>query len=182
MQQYYLKILSKNEKSLEHFLHFFCEHLKTKFNIIQKSVSTQNKQKTITLLKSPHVNKTAQEHFETRIFTKHILVTSFYSKRNLILVKKILNRLFQDVSIRFELVTNNFISQKNSKPIFYPDNFKLKLDKQSKTNLKHFKRKTIVKQLYLRNKSLFSLTKFLSAVSIFGEMLILSSKTHSSEV
>lgn len=177
MQQYCLKIVSKNEKSLEHFLYFFDKHLKTKFNIIQKQISTQNKRKIITLLKSPHVNKTAQEHFEVRIFTKHIFLKPFYSKKTLILLKKILNKLFQDILIRLELITDKFIHQKINRSAFYPDNFRLFFDTQSKINIKRHKRKTLTKQICLRNKSLFNLTKFLSAISIFSEMLIIPSKT-----
>ena len=176
MQQYYLKITSKNEKSLEHFLHFFYKHLKTKFNIIQKSVSIENKRKIITLLKSPHVNKTAQEHFEVRIFTKHVFLKSFSVNKNLIFLKKILNKLFQDVSIRLELITNKSVNQKSNRLIFYPDNFRLFSNKQFKTNTKRYKRKHVINQLYLQKKSLFNLTKFLKIISVFSEMLILSTK------
>ena len=176
MQQYYLKITSKNEKSLKYFLYFFYKHIKTKFNIIQKPISAQNKRKIVTLLKSPHVNKTAQEHFEVRIFSKHILLESVYLKKNLIFLKKILNKLFQDISLRLEFVTNKSVDQESNTSVFYPGNFILFFDKQIKTNVKRYKRKNITKQLSLKNKSLFSLTKFLKVVSIFSEMLILQSK------
>ena len=66
MKQYCLKIQSKNEKSLKNFLCFFFKHLKTRFSIIQKSSANQTNRRVITFLKSPHVNKTAQEQFYLR--------------------------------------------------------------------------------------------------------------------
>ena len=181
MQPYYLKIISKNEKSLKRFLHFFHKHLKTKFNIIQRSVSVQNKRKIITLLKSPHVNKTAQEHFEVRIFTKHFFIVSFSSQKHFIILKKILNKLFQDISIRLEFTTDKFSKQENNKLTFYPDNFKVFLHKHSKTNIKRYKRKDLIEQFHSPKNYLFSLKKLLKTLSIFGEILILSSKKILSE-
>lgn len=176
MQRYYLKIVSKNEKSLDHFSHFFHRHLKTKFNIIQRPILTRNKRKIITLLKSPHVNKTAQEHFEIRIFSKHFCVELFYSQKTLIILKKILDKLFQDISIRLEFITDLSSQQKNNKLIFHPNNYKLFFSNLSKTNMKRSTYKTTTKQFYSKKKNLFNLTKFLSTISIFGEILVLTSK------
>ena len=174
MKQYSLKISSKNEKSLKNFLSFFFNHLKTKFNIIQKLVTTHNDKKVITLLKSPHVNKTAQDQFELRVFTKQVLTKSFYSEKNIIFLKKILNKLFQDISINLEFVTNKSINLENKLLIFYPDNFKLSTYKQYKTNLKRRKQKNKTKTINLGKNSLFNLTKFLNIVSVFGEILTIN--------
>lgn len=172
MRQYSLRISSKNEKSLKSFLHFFFNHLKTKFNIIQKSIPTHNNKKIITLLKSPHVNKTAQEHFEIRLFTKQILTKSFYSEKNLIFLKKILNRLFQDISVNLKFITNTNYEIKLL--IFCSDNFKLPIKKSYRTNLKRRKQKPKSKIFNLKKKSLFNLMKFLNTVSVFGEIVTLS--------
>ena len=181
MKQYCLKISSKNEKSLKNFRIFIFKYLKTKFNIIQKSGHTYKNTQIITLLKSPHVNKTAQEHFEVRIFTKHFFIVSFSSQKHFIILKKILNKLFQDISIRLEFTTDKFSKQENNKLTFYPDNFKVFLHKHSKTNIKRYKRKDLIEQFHSPKNYLFSLKKLLKTLSIFGEILILSSKKILSE-
>lgn len=176
MKQYYLKISSNNEKSLKKILHFFFEHLKTKFNVIQKSISIKNNRKIITLLKSPHVNKTAQEHFEVHTFSKQILVKCFYLEKHFILLKKILNKLFTDISLSLKLVINKDIIKENKILVFYPDNFKLFSSNSFKTNYKRGKQKTKSKKLCLKRNSLYNLTYFLNTTSVFGESLIVLSK------
>lgn len=173
MRQYCLKISSKNEKSLKNFLIFFFKHLKTKFNIIQKSVAAHNSKKIITLLKSPHVNKTAQEHFELRIFSKQILLKSFYINKNLIFLKKSLNRLFQDISVNLEFITSVKINYKNRLLLFYPDNITLYKKKSLQKNITRNKQKIISKDSNLIKTSLIKLSNFLNVVSIFGEILTL---------
>lgn len=174
MKQYSLKIVSKNEKSLNNFLAFFFSLLKTKFNIIQKSLTTHNNRKVITLLKSPHVNKTAQEQFEIRIFYKHVLTKSFYLEKNLIFIKKILNKLFKDVSVILEFITNKSENFTNNLVLFYPDNFKLPIPEACKTNLQRKKQKSKSRAINSRKNSLFNLTKFLNTISICGEMLTIN--------
>ena len=171
MKYYYLKISSRNEKSLKNFLSFFFYNLKTKFNIIQKLVTTHNSKKIITLLKSPHVNKTAQEHFEVNTLSRQIMAKSFYLEKNLIFLKKFLNKLFQDISINLEFITHKNINFENNLFIFYPDNFKLPETKPCKTNLKRNKQKNKPIKISLEKTSLFNLTKFLNIISIFGEMM-----------
>lgn len=171
MKQYCLKIVSKNEKSLRNFLFFFSNHLKNKFNIIQKLVATPNSKQRITLLKSPHVNKIAQEQFEMRIFTKQILTKSFYLEKSIILLKKVLNKLFQDISIHIEYTTNKNIKSKTKALTFYPDNFKLPSQKQHKANLQRTKRKNKLKIIKPETKILADLAKLLKILSIFGEII-----------
>ena len=174
MRQYYLKIRSKNEKSLKSFLSFFFKHFRTKFNIIQKSLTSHNNKKIITLLKSPHVNKTAQDHYELRIFFKKIQINSCFLNKNFIFLKKVLTKLFHDVSIKIELTTNLNITNQNRLVIFYPDNLSLFSNKLHKTNFKRFEQKLISKRYKLKKSSLFSLTKFLNITSVFGEIITLS--------
>lgn len=171
MKQYLLKISSKNEKSLNNFLSFFFNCLKTKFNIIQKSVTTNNTKKVVTLLKSPHVNKVAQEQFEIRVFHKQSLTKSFDLEKNLIFIKKISNKLFKDVLVKVELKANkneNFI---NNLFIFHTDNFKLPINKARKINLKRSKQKEKSKTVNSKKNYLFVLKKFLNTISVYGEML-----------
>lgn len=172
MKQYYLKISSKNEKSLKNFLIFLLKHLKIKFSIVQKPVLKRNYKKAITLLKSPHVNKTAQEHFESRIFSKKILLNSFYINKNFILLKKKLIRLFQDVSINIEITTNARMDNKNCKLVFYLDSSKFSKKNLHKENTKRNKQKIILSDASAVKTSLIKLVGFLNTASIFGELLV----------
>lgn len=175
MKKYCLKVTSKNEKSLKKFLYIFFKHLKTKLNIIQKPIALHSKRKVITLLKSPHVNKTAQEHFEARTFSRKILVVSSCFERDLIFLKKVLSELFHDVSIHLELVTNKIVTMKNKESLLYPTNFKLWTNNSIQTNSKRYKKKAFSQKLSLKEHSLFDTTKFLSLISIFGEVSIMTS-------
>lgn len=175
MKQYSLKIRSKNEKSLRYFLYFFSKHLKTRFNIIQKSITSKTNRKIVTLLKSPHVNKTAQEHFEAHLFTNKMLVKSAYLEKNFIFLKKTLTKLFQDISVWLEFASNNNLRRKNGILTFSSDNLKLSRNKSFKTNLKRCKQKIVSNKLSRQEDSLFHLMKLLNTVSIFGEVLLTSS-------
>ena len=174
MKRYCLKIQSKNEKSLKNFLHFLFKHLKTKFAIIKKPSRIQNNQKRITFLKSPHVNKTAQEHFELHIIAKKILVKGFYLEKPLIFFKKVLTKLFQDISICLELITDKKENEKNNLFLFSPDNVRLLKKKSLKKNYKRSKQKTLSKNYSTQTSSLFYLPKLLSRISVFGETSVIS--------
>ena len=174
MKQYCLKIRSKNEKSLKNFSHFFFKHLKTKFNIIKKPSTTPAKQKLITFLKSPHVNKTAQEHFEIDIFTKKVFIKGSFLEKNFIFLKKILIKLFQDISIHLEITTNEKVHKKNSLSIFHPNNFKFSKSLSPQKNFKRYKQKTVIKKSSNQKSSLLRLLKLLNTISIFGEILLIS--------
>jgi ribosomal protein S10 len=177
MKQYCLKISSKNEKSLNIFLAFISKHFKTKFNIIKKSISAQNKTKILTILKSPHVNKTAQEQFEFRTFSKQILIKSAYLEKNIIFLKRVLNRSFHDISIALKFVANLEAPYKNQRLVFYPDNFRLVSSYFFNTNLKRNKQKIAFKKNIVKKNLLLNLTQFLTIISVFGETAPLSSKT-----
>ena len=72
---FYLKISCKDQRILKKFLHFFTKL--ESFPIVIKSFPKSEKRKFVTVLKSPHVNKTAQEQFEYRYYSRHLLVRSF---------------------------------------------------------------------------------------------------------
>ena len=67
-----LFIESNNKKSLNNFLFFILQYVKTDKTIIKISTIRSHVRK-ITILKSPHVNKTAQEQFESKKFATKVL-------------------------------------------------------------------------------------------------------------
>jgi ribosomal protein S10 len=93
-------IESKNKKSIFNFLNFFKSVAQKKFKSqIQKKRLYKQKYKKITLLKSPHVHKSAQTQFECRIYKKQISIALFSALDFLILIKKLLNYSFYDIKM-----------------------------------------------------------------------------------
>jgi hypothetical protein len=54
------------------------------------------------VLKSPHVNKTAQEQFEFRVHTKEFVINSFKPLTLFLILKKINNLSFSGLNLKIE--------------------------------------------------------------------------------
>ena len=176
MRQYLLTISSKNKKSIESFLNFFFNNVQNYFYVIKKLKKRKKEIKTLTILKSPHVNKKAQEQFEFRLFTKQILISTTYFNKQVIFLKNVINNLFHDVSVKFKLLTNIKTVKKSQLLNFHPNNFKLY---KKKKKLNNFRQKT--KQMLnnyrftnqqLTKKETYNLTNFLKVLNIFGKTSI----------
>merc|ERR1739848_876248 len=99
---FYLTIKSKNKNSLNTFLKIFKKILsKNTFNFTSNKKSI----KRFTFLKSPHVNKTAQEHFNFIIFSRIACIKNFQIFKILMALKKIKNNLCCDVIIKINFLT-----------------------------------------------------------------------------
>lgn len=125
MIQYHITITSKNKNSIKDFF-LFTNKISKNFNIITKYLKKKRNKKILTILKSPHVNKTAQEQFETRLFTSQITV--YYSQKNLlflIFLKKIKTYLFPDIKIKIKFTINKLLLEQTKLKTISPDNFKL---------------------------------------------------------
>ena len=94
----YVKVSSKDKLVLNKFSKFFGK-LKTLPTTI-KYFSKQRKKKVITILKSPHVNKTAQEQFEFRFYTKEFLVHSLKPLTAIIILKRIKDFGFPGIKLK----------------------------------------------------------------------------------
>ena len=89
----YIKITSQK---LNNF-NLFCEKIKFLFNEFKISViKLPKKKKKLTILKSPHVNKTAREQFESR--TNRYLITIFNTTNNNISQKELLQIINQNIT------------------------------------------------------------------------------------
>lgn len=93
-----LHITAKDKQTLYKFLIFFSELQKTSstWNVVFNS----HKKDVITVLKSPHVNKTAQEQFEYRTYSKKILINSSKFSFFLLTLKKIKGLSFSGLSLK----------------------------------------------------------------------------------
>lgn len=116
----YFKISSKDNKVLKKFLLFL---LKLNMSpVVIKSVPKQQKRKFVTILKSPHINKTAQEQFEFRYYSKEFIVHSVKPLTFFLIIKKLKNLSFSGLKLEvkgllnFEKRTKSFLNQLN------PDN------------------------------------------------------------
>lgn len=72
-----LEIKGKDFQMFNKFLNWFEQINYSQKNIYWKIVPGFNKKDFITVLKSPHINKTAQEQFEYRTYCKYVIVSTF---------------------------------------------------------------------------------------------------------
>lgn len=165
MKTFNLIITSKNKNSINNFIALFN---KNKFDIIQKYSQKKNKKKRLTILKSPHVNKKAQEQFENKILKKQLTIQITKSYKYLIFLKKLNYNLFPDINIKVQY-------RKNLKllplKIFYPNNFKF----NKYINLKSFNTKNLNQQKENKKSYRTLIAKktnlLLKIFDIYGEFL-----------
>lgn len=74
MKKFCLIIRSKNKSTLNNFIAFFNDYQIYNLNSLKKYLVKKTKKNKIALLKSPHVNKKSQEHFESINFKKHFSI------------------------------------------------------------------------------------------------------------
>jgi ribosomal protein S10 len=142
MTKYSIKLCSKNKKSLKHFLqlwkkpHANITNLQQILNVSER----KKKRKIIAILKSPHVSKKAQEHFQQITYTKNVLCFSWETRKSIILLKKIRNHLFPGIKMqiekKFSYKKNNLMKNALWNPCKIPLKTKLfSFDQQQKKNL-----------------------------------------------
>jgi len=96
----HIKITAKDRKVLKDFGQFISKLQLTSNSL--RSLSKRNLRKFITVLKSPHVNKTAQEQFEFRIYTTEFVISSFKPMTLLLILKKINNLSFSGLNLKIK--------------------------------------------------------------------------------
>jgi hypothetical protein len=126
------------------------------FNYFQQ----KQKQKVFTTLKSPHVNKTAQEQIEYRVFSKQINIFSFQILKFLILIKQIQTKICPDIEIQIKFVLNNKIIPKTKLISLNPNNYKIKQ--------LFLKKKKDIHKLYNYNKE--QIICYLKLFDMYGEL------------
>lgn len=98
-------IASKNKHSLSNFLIFV--HTILNDSLIHKLRRKNNKKKVITVLKSPHVNKSAQEQFELRTFFIQFSLLFHGISRDIVVLKNVKTKLFPDVKLKLKFFLQN---------------------------------------------------------------------------
>ena len=77
------------------------------------------------------MNKTAQEHFEYRVYRKQLKCLTFQTFLFLIFLKKVKFYLFSDVNIKISVIKNYSNSKKKIKNKFDIDNYYLDFNKSN---------------------------------------------------
>lgn len=141
---FFIKISSKNKETLQLFLMFLSKLENNNFLI--KYFPKQKIKKFITVLKSPHINKSAQEQFEFRVYTKKLQISSPQHLKFLSFLKSSQINLFPFINLKLEGIFS-VKSQLNSistrlDPIKLKTNFfnqnKLKNNFKSKNLIQYF--------------------------------------------
>ena len=146
-----LHIYSKNYNSLTNFVKYIqkSSFLKTKLNLkVYKFNSQVKKTKVFTVLKSPHVNKTAQEHFEFDYYVKHFKLYSNQFLLFLLFLKSLKKHLFFDIK------------------------FKIKIVNQPKKQQIKFKNNVNLDNFILINKNSDCLKDYLKLINFYGILLL----------
>jgi ribosomal protein S10 len=120
---FYIQISSKDKSSLEIFLKFILR-LKA-LNLLISHFPKQQIKKFITVLKSPHVNKSAQEQFEYRIYTKKLSVNSPQALKFFSIIKKAKNASFPGIDLKIKGVFEKKKEFKNLLHCMNPDNLNI---------------------------------------------------------
>jgi hypothetical protein len=126
MKHYNITIVSKNKKALVAFFLFFGGNLDLNFNTINKYFERKKRRKILTILKSPHVNKKAQEQFESKLFSKQLTLYLPNHFQYLLFLKKI-KTIFTEVRVKIKFIHNKNLLKKKQMYIFNIQNFKLEL-------------------------------------------------------
>jgi ribosomal protein S10 len=151
-----LKISSKNKDVLILFLKIFnkiCYKKNLNFSI--KNFQSIKIKKIFTILKSPHVNKTAQDQFQYYVFSKKMKLYTFQSLKLIIIFRKLQFELFPDLKLKTNFLVKTYYLKKFNREIWNPKLYKLKMFQNRRNLLKKYK---IL--LYLKLFDLHGVLKF----------------------
>ena len=104
-----IHISSKNLSSLKIFTSFIFKLVNNKKLISKSSIKSfqlKNTKKIFTVLKSPHVNKTAQTQLEYRTYKKQLTIFSNIPLKILFFLKYAHENSFADVTVKLKFNTN----------------------------------------------------------------------------
>jgi hypothetical protein len=171
---FYLKVSCKDKRILKKFLHFFA---KIEFlPIFLKTFSKHEERKFVTVLKSPHVNKTAQEQFEYRFYSKHLLIRSFKPLTFLLFLKNLRNLSFSGINLEVKGLFKKNNMHKYALKIISPDNLVLNNSDSLHLSKKRFKateQGKIIKIISKSQKSDFLLSKkYIQLFDLYGEICL----------
>lgn len=120
MQTLIITVKAKNYRIIQDFFLFLKQRQKKN---LKKHQNKKTKVARFAILKSPHVNKKAQEQFEIRRVKKQIIFKFLYNYKSLVYFKKLKSKAFPDLHIQFQsLSKGNFLRHLDSS-LFCLNNF-----------------------------------------------------------
>lgn len=140
-------ISSKNLASLKLFTSFIIKLVNNKkltSKSLIKKFQQKKEKKIFTVLKSPHVNKTAQTQFEYRLYNKQFTIFTDVPLKIIFFLKYFQENIFSDTKLKLKFKTNSYLFQ--AEPITH---FKYSTDS-------YLKYLDIFGELCFKNKSLDS--------------------------
>ena len=168
MRTLLVTVLSNNEKSLDNFLKLFrCNSKKNQMGLIKIGRFLGTK-KIVTVLKSPHVNKTAQEQFEKKGFVIKILLITNNCNKTIIELKKISHILFSDVQSKIKYLSSSFLNESLEISVLKSNNFKLNYYDKTNTNVSVLSKQKI-RKFYLKKK-FFKIKNYINILNKYGKM------------
>lgn len=113
-----LDLKSKNLKSLKRFLIIFNKFCSIYDGESMKLISNKKIKKVLfSVLKSPHVNKTAQEQFEFKLYNTRLTIYSKYFLKILLSLKFLSRKFFSDIQFKVSVTVKQ--KQKHDANSFY---------------------------------------------------------------
>ena len=165
---FYLKVSCKDKKILEKFTRVFTK-IKS-LPIFIKPFPKHEKRKFVTILKSPHVNKTAQEQFEYRFFSKHFLVFSIKPQIFFLLLKKLKNLSFSGIKLEVKGVFEKNITNKYILKLVNPDNIVLQKSYLAQKGFKKDKTTNKTSKVSISDSDLSK--KYIQLFDSYGEIYL----------
>ena len=102
MTLFNITVNSKNKILMNYFLSFFKKYLIYNPIILAKHFNKNVDIKTITLLRSPHVHKSSQEHFKNTIFKKCLKIKSQKNLKFLFFLKGLSHKMFPSINVKIK--------------------------------------------------------------------------------
>lgn len=179
MRPCYLIVQSKNKQSIKKFSLFLIETLTIEFKAIIKLIRKKKNKKILTLLKSPHGNKTAQEQFESRLYSHKYVIYSPYLFKYALFLKKTHKELFPDVRVKWIWHRSSQIGKSVQSQLFNLDYFYM-----IQVNNKKITQETSffdLRKLSIENPKssvLENITRYLKILDIYGELCLNKQKNY----
>jgi len=169
---FYLKVSCKDKRILKKFTSFFTK-IKS-LPIFIKPFPKHEKRKFTTVLKSPHVNKTAQEQFEYRFFSKDFLIFSFKPLIFFLLLKKLKNFSFSGIKLEVKGLFEKNKTHKQTLKLISPDNIVLRNAYSKQKNFKESRKEhQISRHISSGSNFDFNLSKkYIQLFDSYGEVYL----------
>lgn len=162
-----INVYSKNKNSLNNFLTLLSNFIKKSKAIIYKEKLQKQKKTKLTILKSPHVHKSAQEQFEYRIYKQQVLVFLLNPSQLLVFLKKVIKFAFYNIKI----VVNYFLlnKHKNLSKFLNLNNYFLNL--KSNYSNDFFLKKKRSDLFFIKKFKSYSFLKILNFVGAISKLI-----------